>query len=273
MHISRYARAILIGIGILIVASVVIWRSQRVDPDLQQGYDELVKLRSACQMGLTYDDFSSRLVNAKVNVDADLARSSDKGSMVGWAFDSAFKWYQSARDNWLSHPDWVGDWFAKASEAVDRVKLYINVNEDGRMKLFADEMKVQVEDSMDVSGAMATEIANLKTVDDKTRLLAKARKEVLDSLRAQAAIRGDTRSTEADEAAATALVTARERAVRKVESVKDADQIAEEQQEKRGKNAKRRGSSTAKRPRSGPEAVSSRGKVRGIGKSRTGTNA
>ena len=143
MHIPRYARAILIGIGILIVASVVIWRSQRVDPDLQQAYDELVKLRSACQVGLTYADFSSRLVNAKVNVDVDLARSSDKGDMVGFAFDAAFRRYQLARDNWLSDPDGVGASLAKASEAVDRVKLYISVNEVGRMKLLSDENKVQ----------------------------------------------------------------------------------------------------------------------------------
>lgn len=70
---------------------------------------------------------------------------------------------------------------------------------------------------------LATEIASVKTLDDKTRSLAKARELLADASARATAIRVDPKSTTAQEAAAASLVTERGRAVRAIQGINEAN--------------------------------------------------
>ncbi len=61
------------------------------------------------------------------------------------------------------------------------------------------------------------QIADLKTMEDRTRLLTKARQELNDALREQISVAQDANSSESEKATAAELVTERRRALRKVE--------------------------------------------------------
>ncbi len=66
------------------------------DPALQKALDELIRLKSATEVGLTYSEYSDRLLTGKGNVDVALQHCSDDPAKS--KIKAAMDYYIAARN-------------------------------------------------------------------------------------------------------------------------------------------------------------------------------
>jgi hypothetical protein len=129
MHHAKLFRRAAISLGVLALC-LTSGCSRSVDPDLEQALDELTSLQSACNVSLTYSDFSALFLSAKNNIDAALERTSDKNEIAKTAINRAIGKYQDVRKHWHSNlsnskgSPLIENRLAEASDSVDDVKRY-----------------------------------------------------------------------------------------------------------------------------------------------------
>jgi hypothetical protein len=68
------------------------------DPALQAALDELTRIQSYTQTGVTYAQYSDRLLTAKGNIDVDLQRTNDEPANA--QIQRAISYYITALDDW-----------------------------------------------------------------------------------------------------------------------------------------------------------------------------
>jgi hypothetical protein len=111
---------------------------------LQTALDELTKLDSYTQTGVTYAQYSDRLVTAKANIDVALQRSTDSGAKA--KIEAALQHYIQARDWWKESPQVrtstsaeISDrhYWSEGSSALLEAKQYAFADEKTRRQIDA----------------------------------------------------------------------------------------------------------------------------------------
>lgn len=92
-------------VALLAILSVTLGAcsKQREHAALQTALDELTKLDSYSQTGVSYAQYSDQLSTAKANIDVALQRSTDSGAKA--KIEAALQHYIQARDWWKESPD------------------------------------------------------------------------------------------------------------------------------------------------------------------------
>lgn len=121
---------------------------QRNDAALQTAMDELTRLRSYTQAGISFNQYSDRLLTAKGNIDVALSRTTDSIAKV--KIEVALSWYVSARDSWKTCIDAqlstdfcfdVEHYWMLGANATDEAQKYVFADETARRRLDAEESR------------------------------------------------------------------------------------------------------------------------------------
>jgi hypothetical protein len=124
---------------------------RKEDAPLQAALDELTRLQSFTEAGLTYAQYSDRLLTAKGNIDVALQRTTDEAAKE--KIQEAVRYYLAARNEWkveldsdsnfreaFTQEDWT-----KGSEAADFAAKYAVADTAARAKMDAAAAAAAVE--------------------------------------------------------------------------------------------------------------------------------
>ena len=111
--------------------------SRQPDPALQTALDELTRLKSVTEVGLTYSEYSDRLLTAKGNIDVALLRTRDEAAKP--RIKAALALYIAARSEWKGSLDineeatpGIQALWKKADEVARKASEYALADEDAR---------------------------------------------------------------------------------------------------------------------------------------------
>lgn len=141
-------------VALLAIVSVTLGAcsKQREHAALQTALDELTKLDSYTQTGVSYAQYSDRLSTAKANIDVALQRSTDSRAKA--KIEAALQHYIQARDWWKESPDVrlstssdISDrhYWSEGSSAILEAKLYAFADEKTRREIDAKHEEDQKE--------------------------------------------------------------------------------------------------------------------------------
>jgi hypothetical protein len=77
--------------------------ARRPDPGIQTALDELTRLKSMTEVGLTYGEYSDRVLTGKGNIDVALQHSNDEAAKP--RIKAALGFYVAARNEWKGNVD------------------------------------------------------------------------------------------------------------------------------------------------------------------------
>lgn len=79
-------------------------RPRETDPALQPALDELTRLSSYTETGLSYSEYSDRLLTTRANIDVALQRATDRPAKE--QIERAIRYYVEARTAWKMKIDY-----------------------------------------------------------------------------------------------------------------------------------------------------------------------
>ncbi len=156
------------------------------DPALQKALDELIRMKSATEVGLTYSEYSDRLLTCKGNMDVALQHSSDEPGKA--KIKTAMGWYVDARKAWKSDIDNSAEgttnlpgFWKNAEDATQKASEYILADETTRQLIARHEQEDKAREAalQDANSKVSVEFENQRKAikEAPDRQLAEARKQ------------------------------------------------------------------------------------------------
>lgn len=112
--------------------------ARQKDPALQTAMDELTRMKSFTDTGLTYAEYSERLLTTKANIDVALQRTNDEAAKT--RITLALEDYIRARDEWKDNNDYgVQEFWSKAERDSKKAAEYAFADAATRKEIEEDE--------------------------------------------------------------------------------------------------------------------------------------
>jgi hypothetical protein len=226
----RFSQVSTIATALLGVLVLSIGCSHSRDSALQQALDELIKLQSACAADISYEQFDTRFLTAKGNIDAALSRASDHDAKD--VIDRAISEYESARRLWNSDesdtPNGLSQKLSVASEYVNYAKSYVFADRGARKRLEAQMTEAEKARAQQLDEKLKALRAEAKEQASFQRELDADRDRLTKEKNAEAAARD--RTTAAEAAARERTIAAKAALEGQAESEADKQRLAESAQ-------------------------------------------